>query len=537
MMRGFRQKLFLASALVSTVCFSAAKANDIVPAHTPIVQKANPDDDEVEVLSKDTDENIKKANELHQQALEKLKANSVEQAIALDEQATKIAPHYWLPHAALAYLYSNNSGNGPALEQAAWAIKCEHPPLADTTHAILMGTMRAFSPAEAEYKRLLAADPTSWRAKVGLAQCLMNRGETKAGLALLDELNTPQLTDPAALLIVGSCYNKIGELEKAKDVLKRGLANNPIPTVNDKLLVQLFEVAVNTDDRPLISELKPKVSSKLDSRQRSWLRLSSIRLAQTPVDARLALQLASTETVTDQEFRLYANIFQADATAKPAEKTEWLKLAKEAMVKAFDYKQSLENKILLASFDEQLGDKAVAYKLLRTPAVIDQTERDSDIYLAGYYKKMRKAEDEPLATLFVADGTGYKSFAQSVDFQIPAANCKCKVNSAKSLLKSLPGVFDVVVGPGDKPVATVIFDPRKITRQAMFENPKLKNFKEKLEVSNEKPIASLAELAQIFAKEEVGPLAYSPSITFVALQYPTVEDANTKLSVGTKPAI
>ena len=36
-------------------------------------------------------------------------------------------------------------------------------------------------------------------------------------------------------------------MTKAKDVLKRGLENNPEPKIKEKLLIQLFEIAVTSE--------------------------------------------------------------------------------------------------------------------------------------------------------------------------------------------------------------------------------------------------------------------------------------------------
>jgi len=566
----FRQKLFLTTALASTICYAAAKASDTsnqalkdpattstattttsattatvgapIPGNTPqpglhVLSKHHgdddDDDDEIVLFPKESDEAIKKANELHEQAAEQFKRNNIEQAIKFDEEASKAAPHYWMPHVALAYLYSNYKGGGPALEQAAMAIKCEHPSMAETTHAALIATMRAFGSAMDTYKKLAAADPTSWRAKVGLASCYMNKGDAKAANALLDELSNSPLKEAPALLMIGNYYKKTGEMAKAKDVLKRGLECNPEPKIKEKLLIQLFEIAVTTDDRALIIELKPKVASILDAKQRAWLRIGNIKLAQTPVDARLALQLAESETVLDTEYRVYSKIFSKLATENPAEQTAWLKLSKEAMTHALAQQPaSLQNKALLAALDEQLGDKEEALKVMKTPSPTSQSEQDSDVYLASYYKKMHKAQDDALAKLFVADKDGYKCFAQAADFKIPQANCKCKVNSAKSIMKTMPGVFDVIVGPGDIPTATIIFDKRKITREAIFADPKIKNFKEKFQVGNERPVSNVVEMAQIYAGEEQNPLAPSPSVQIVMLQYPTTQDMVTSVSVG-----
>lgn len=510
-----------------------------IPGNLPQIVRqlgraGNDDDDEpVTLFDKESDDAINKANELHSKAVEAFKRNNIEAAIRLDEEASKAAPHYWMPHVALAYLYSNYNGGGPALEQATTAIKCQHPAMADNTHAALVATMHAFGSAMDKFKRLAAADPTSWRAQVGLASCYMNKGDAKSANNILDQLSAANLKEPAAQLVIGNYYKKTGEPTKAKDILKRGLENDPEPKVKEKLLIQLFEIAVSTNDSALITELKPKVSSILDAKQRAWLRIGNIKLAKTPADARLALQLAEGETVTDTEYRAYAKIFDEMATQNPSERTAWLKLAKEAMTQALaDHPAALQNKALLAAFDEELGDKEAALKIMKSPSPIPQLEQDSDVYLAGYYKKMHKAQDDALAKLFVADKDGYKCFAQAVDFKIPQANCRCKVNSAKSMIKTLPGVLDAVVGPGDVPTATIIFDNRKISRDGIFQNPKMKGFKDKFEVGNERPVKNIVELAQIYKGEEQNQLASSPSVQLVMLQYPTAQDAAVAVSVG-----
>lgn len=555
----FRQRLLLSTALTLSLCsssgiqaFAAEKETQTeatvevqhvtapVPGNAPIQllkpdanKDAKDDDDQSAPFPKESDEAIKKANELHAQASDQLKKNNLEQAIKLDEEAAKIAPHYWMPHIALAYLYSNYKGGGPALDQASLAVKCEHPGMADTTYAALVGSMHALTPAMEKYKELVAKDPTSWRAKLGLASCYLQKSDAKAATALLDELNNANEKDPVALLVMGNYYKRANQPEKAKEVLKRGLDNNPDSKIKEKLLAQLFEIAVNTDDRALITELKPRVAPILDSRQRSWFRTGNVKLAQNPAEAKLALQLAEGETVTDTEYRSYAKIFCEMAKANPTDQTAWLKLAKEALTQAVaSHPADLQNKTLLAAIDEQLGDKSEALKVMKAPTPTTSQETEQDQYLAGYYKKLHKAQDDAIAKLIVADKAGYKSFAKAVDFKIPQANCKCKVNSAKSMMKGIAGVMDVVIGPGDSPTSTVIFDGRKVTQSGIFENPKIKNFKEKIVVSNERPVTSIVELAEIYAGEEQYPIAQSPSVALVVLQYPTADDALAAVSVG-----
>lgn len=494
------------------------------------------DDDSGALFPNESDAAINKANELHAKATDAFKRNNMEEAIRLDEEASKAAPHYWMPHAALAYLYSNYRGVGPAMEQASLAIKCQHPAMADNTHAALVVTMHAFDAAMNKFKQLATADPTSWRAQVGLVSCYLNKGDAKAANTILDELSNANLKEPVAQLVIGSDYKKTGELTKAKDVLKRGLENNPEPKIKEKMLIQLFEIAVNTDDSALIAELKPKVSPILDARQRAWLRIGNIKLAKTPAEAKLALQLAESETVTDTEYRAYANIFDKLALNNPSERIVWLKLAKEALTHAMaDHPAALQNKALLAACDEQLGDKDAALKIIKLPSPTSQSEQDSDVYLASYYKKAHKAQDDALAKLFVADKDGYKCFAHAVDFKIPQANCRCKVNSAKSIMKALPGVLDAVVGPGDTPTATIIFDNRKITREGIFQDPKIKAFKDKFQIDNERAVNNIVELAQIYKGEEQVSLGISPSVQLVTLQYPTSQDETVAVSVGSNP--
>ncbi|HEY9679907.1 MAG TPA: tetratricopeptide repeat protein [Drouetiella sp.] len=547
-MREFEKKLFLTTALMSSISFIPVQADEPAQsAPVPGVTQATPalpnqaiknDEDNGGTFPAESAEAIKTANELHAKAIDALRANKLEEGIALDEQARKAAPHYWLPHAALAYLYANYRGGGPAVEEAAMAVRCEHPVLADYTHATLFSHMHAFYSAQNEFTKLVASDPTSWRAKAGAAQCYIGADKKAEAIKLLDEVNNENFKDPVGMLVVGSVYSQLGMDDKAKDLLKRGLALSASePVLKDKILLTLYGLAVKTSDRALLTELGPQVERKLDAHQRSWWRIGSIIITEKPADARLALQLDSTETVNDIEYREYAAIFAKRAADNEGERKEWLSLQKEALKKAFEYKETLENKLMLAAVEEELGERDAAVKLLRQPMAYSPTERDQDVYLAGYYKKMRKAEDEGLAALLATDPKGYKVRAHEVTFQIPMANCRCKTNSARSILIGMPGVLDVVVGPGDKPVATVFFDPKKTSKEVMFDNPKMKNFKEKFIIGEAKPVQDLAEIGRVYANQEHSPLAAPPNINTVALQYPTLDDAQVKVTADTKQAL
>lgn len=63
----------------------------------------------------------------------------------------------------------------------------------------------------------------------------------------------------------------------------------------------------------------------------------------------------------------------------------------------------------------------------------------------------------------------------------------------------------------------------------------MKNLKDKLIVSNERPVNSIVELAQVYGNQDQNPLAQSPSVQMVMLQYPTAEDAVAAVSVGSAP--
>lgn len=86
------------------------------------------------------------------------------------------------------------------------------------------------------------------------------------------------------------------------------------------------------------------------------------------------------------------------AADNPSDRVAWLKLAKEAMTQALaDHPAATQNKTLLASLEEQLGDREEALRIMKSPSPTSKVEQESDVYLANYYKKMHKAQDDALA--------------------------------------------------------------------------------------------------------------------------------------------
>lgn len=473
---------------------------------------------------KDSEEAIKQASELHKQAVERFNKNDVAQAIKLDEDAAKIAPHYWLPHAALAYLYYGTGG--PSLKQASLSIRTEHAPVADENYAFLMSGMRLYGPAYQIFERTVAANPQSWRAKIGLAQCAAVLEKGDQSKTIFEELAGSQIKDPDALLAIAQGLAKAGEFDKAKEMY-RSLLQLPASETTKAARILLFETAVQSDDLATVRELKDKVDQEIVGRQRGWLRFANVKLAETPVQARGVMQIiAGTERIGDKELRQYASVYETRAQAPGADKQAWLSVAKETLELAVkNFPDVAENAIQLAAIDEKLGDTKGAFKQITAHISADSTQD-------AYYRKTKAAARQNLISAFQKDSDGYRSYIEMVEYKIPKATCKCKLNSARAQVLQAPGVIDVVIAKGDKPVCAALFDSRKASRKSIFEdNTNVKQLKDTLEVvDGPKPIKTISELAAIFSRQDPNAMSPMPPNQKIVLQFPVGDQSVAKLS-------
>lgn len=144
------------------------------------------------------DDNLfQKVNRLHEEAAHFLDQQEPEKAIEKEKDAVQLAPQYWLPHAALGYLYFGRGG--PAILEAAESVKTTHPHLAVINLALLLQYFHMYEQSIKSFKQVLESDPQSSAAKVGIAACFIGEKKLAEGRKLLDEAFASAPKDPAIL--------------------------------------------------------------------------------------------------------------------------------------------------------------------------------------------------------------------------------------------------------------------------------------------------------------------------------------------------
>ncbi|HEY9713681.1 MAG TPA: tetratricopeptide repeat protein, partial [Chroococcales cyanobacterium] len=199
---------------------------------------------DAERIPPDTQEAVARANLLNEQALAAYRKRAFEQAVSLADQASKAAPGYWLPHETLAYLF-NELQYGPSLYQALQAVRCDHPPLAETNLGLLLETSRQYEPAIAYFQKALQSDSNSWRAALGLAESLKGMEKFDQSEKARQQVKVVD-TDAEGMFYLAESYRKIGNYEKAKEVCRRALkAANSDADTHARLLLRtcLFKSA------------------------------------------------------------------------------------------------------------------------------------------------------------------------------------------------------------------------------------------------------------------------------------------------------
>jgi hypothetical protein len=106
--------------------------------------------------------------------------------------------------------------------------------------------------------------------------------------------------------------------------------------------------------------------------------------------------------------------------------------------------------------------------------------------------------------------------------------CHCRYDRFKEAVLAVPGVIDVVIGPGDSPTALVLFDSHKASKKTIFENIGVVNLKENMEISEVQPVKTITELGNLTA-EFVPPL-HEPAFFMnrIALRFPPPDSGTQK---------
>ncbi|HEY9719802.1 MAG TPA: tetratricopeptide repeat protein [Trichormus sp.] len=483
--------------------------------------------DAASVQSKSVDDKqIEKANALHAQATRFVERQDIEAATAKEKEAEALAPGYWLPHAALGYLYFGRGG--PAIQEAERSIKTPHPSFVDTNLAQMLQYFCMYDDALKAFQRVPENDPQFPIAKVGIAACLMHMNKMEDGRKLLDEVYASSPKDPRLLEALARTYFEIAEMQRTVELSRAALASSPDQTATERLKKLMLVAAVNASDASTTNSLKDSVRTHMEPYEVGWLRAAEFTFANTAKEALTILRFAETENTSNIQWLSYACVLQKRAnTAFDGDKTGWMQIENACLEKCGTAEpNNVDIRIMQAALAERLGEKRLALSKVQEGWSSAPVGLDANAIHAN--DKQSRSDVTTLAKSFVKEGTSYRSYVSMIKCKLLKVTCHCRYDRFKEAVLAVPGVIDVVIGPGDSPTALVLFDAHKASKKTIFLNIGVVNLKENMEISEVQPVKTITELGDL-AVEFVPPL-HEPAFFMnrIALQFPPPDSGSQK---------
>lgn len=462
---------------------------------------------------------IELANQLHQEAAHLLDRKEIEKAIDKEKEAVQLVPNYWLPHAALGYLYFGRGG--PAIQEASESIKTAHPVLADINLALLLRYFHMYEQSRESFKSLLTADPHSCMAKVGLATSLIGMSKIDEGRKLLDEAYASKPTDSVVLDAIARAYFDAGELNKTKVICQEALASSSDAKLSERLRKLLLVAAVNTSDADVLNSFS-NTSLDLQPYEQLWLKGMQLKFAKDSAEAGNLLRTIDSENPTNQQWLSLAAILQERANGAN-DKQSWLQMAKSCLQHAEKIEpNNVEIRIRLAAIEEKLGDEQRALKKITegwnsAPFVPSTNTIGANDQLAN------KEVTELAKSIFDDAKNRYRTNLSAVEISLPKVTCSCRYKLIRYAAMNLPGVINVMIQQGPHPTALVLFDNHICSKDSIFADKAITNLHETLEIGQERQLATISDVDDAITKFEIPLPAPSFFAESVTLRFPSVD--------------
>lgn len=464
---------------------------------------------------------VRTANLLHLEAEQFLDQQNVQKAIEKEKDAIKLVPGYWLPHAALGYLYFGRGG--PAIQEASESIKTAHPPLADINLALLLQYFHIYDQSCESFKSILKTNPQSAIAKTGLATSLIGMKQDAEGRRILDEAYASKPTDAVVLDAIARAYFDAGDMVKTKTVCQEALALSHDKKLSAKLRKLLLVAAANTMDASLLDSADDN-SFDLQPYERIWLRGMQLKLAKSSTEGANLLRLCEAESPSNGQWLALATILQERAASGEADKNSWLLMAKNCLEQAEKIEpNNVEIRIRLAAIEEKLGNKQGALKKVCSGWNNTPCDPSSKVIYAN--DLLAKKDVTSLAKSVTTRKNGYETNLSTVEITLPNVTCGCRYKVIRYTAMNLPGVVDVMIGPGQHPSAVVIFDNHKCSKDRIFESKAITALHENIQVGAEHRISTISELDDEIMRFETPlppPTFFAESVT---LRFPSIDPA------------
>jgi tetratricopeptide (TPR) repeat protein len=117
------------------------------------------------------------------------------------------------------------------------------------------------------FERVLAVDPGNARARIGIAECLVEAGDSERALASLDEARAAGVHHPAIELYRAGLLSGLGRVNESVQILKAVLAENPEAPGAQRLLGLLsYELNQDAEAAALLSRVLDRDPRDVEAR-------------------------------------------------------------------------------------------------------------------------------------------------------------------------------------------------------------------------------------------------------------------------------
>jgi tetratricopeptide (TPR) repeat protein len=477
-------------------------------------------EDKSEPVVVDPQADIEKARALHLAAMDLYKQGKVDEAKAKEKEATTIAPHYWLPHAGLTYIFADQKKPFEALQSSQLAVYGKHGAVADRNAGRLFEIIHWFEPAILEFKKAIKEEPDAWVSYTGLADCYIIQGQYPEAAQVLDRMPTAALSQFEPLSETATRYMQIGEYQKAQDDFAKALDMAP-DEAKQQVKDRLYCAAVQTDDKKVLAEFLPQISDTLKTSKPDVMLQAKIDLAANPADADAVLQEAAAfqGNQPDQLFYVIGlKLAKRADESSGTEQTEWLKRANIAFQNSVSRNNTnLKFQLAVASIAERLGNKEVVSQILNTIKESVPPGSDTLKFEDVSPKDVRaKIEDFQKCNLVQAFPVGkasttagatapqYESTARELKLRLTKPSCSCHARSISMEMGHMPGVMYTSYTHESKPALVIVYDSKKTSQKKLMEAKFVTALKEPVDQEGDVPIATLSDLSGlIFAMDRM----------------------------------
>jgi Flp pilus assembly protein TadD len=167
------------------------------------------------------------AKELHHQAMQKVAAGSLQEALAMEQRAASLDPTAGEPHSGQSYIYSKLGNQQQALIEAQTAVRLA--PKDAWVHRNLgyvLHTMGMSAVAIKEYEKAQAISPAIEN-EINMAQCYLSMGNRGQAIKELEALSKAHPNDYQVLINLSKVYLSTGDTSGAEAMANNALKVQP----------------------------------------------------------------------------------------------------------------------------------------------------------------------------------------------------------------------------------------------------------------------------------------------------------------------